>query len=110
MLIGDIIVLKIQISKSNFSIPRTTNILIQPYFTPTKGSNAQHLVEYKKKTIAPGNKKSGSVIQQPMHSYVCGINLRSESSIVMSVLLLARIGVPEFERNVFIEQKVNMTN
>ena len=33
------------------------------------------------------NKKSGNVMQQPMHSYVCDINLRSESSIVLADLL-----------------------
>ena len=32
--------------------------------TPTKRSNAQHLVEYETKKI---------VMQQPMDSYVCGI-------------------------------------
>ena len=30
-----------------------------------------------------GIKKSGNVMQQTMHSYVCGINLRSESSVVL---------------------------
>ena len=35
------------------------------------------------------NKKSGNVIQQPMHSYHCGKNLRPESSLVLSDLLFA---------------------
>ena len=48
-------------------------------------------------------------MQQPMHSYVCGINLRSESFLILSDLLFAKIGVPEFERNVFIPRKENMT-
>ena len=34
-------------------------------------------------------KKSGNVLQQPKHSYVGGINLRSESSLVLSDLLFA---------------------
>ena len=39
-------------------------------------------------TTAPGeNKKTGNVMQQPMHSCICGINLRSESSLVLSELL-----------------------
>ena len=54
---------------------------------PTKQSNAQHLVEYKKKLHQGENQKSGNVMQQPMHYYVCGINLRSESSLVLSDLL-----------------------
>ena len=48
-------------------------------------------------------------MQQTMHSYVCGINLRSESSVVLSDLHFAKIVVPEFDRNVFISRKVNMT-
>ena len=58
----------------------THNIII----TPTKPSNAQHLEEYKKQQLLlqEENKKSGNVMQQPMHSYVCGLNLRSESSLV----------------------------
>ena len=47
-------------------------------------------------------------MQQTMHSYVCGINLRSESSFVLSDLHFAQKGVPEFDRNVFIARKVNM--
>ena len=46
-------------------------------------------------------------MQQPMHSYVCGIKLRSESSLEMSELFSRKTGVPEFDRNVFIAQKVN---
>ena len=37
---------------------------------------------------AEENKKLGNVMQQPMHSYVCGINLRSESSLILLDLLL----------------------
>ena len=55
-------------------------------FTPTKRSNAQHLVEYQKQFLQEENQKSGNVMQQTMHSYVCGINLRSESSLVLSDL------------------------
>ena len=33
--------------------------------------------------------KSGNVMQQTMHSYVCGINLRLESSLVLSDLHFA---------------------
>ena len=56
---------------------------------PTKGSNAQHLVEYYKQLNQEGNRKSGNVMLQPMYSYVCGINLRPESSLVLSDLLFA---------------------
>ena len=35
------------------------------------------------------NQKSRNVMLQPMHSYDCGINLRSESSLVLSDLLFA---------------------
>ena len=48
-------------------------------------------------------------MQQTMRSYVCGINLRSENSLVLSDLHFAEIGVPEFAKNVLIVQKVNMT-
>ena len=41
-------------------------------YTPTKRSNAQHLVEYYKQLLQDWNKKSGNAMQQPMHSYVCG--------------------------------------
>ena len=33
------------------------------------------------------NKKLENVIQQPMHSYICGINLKSESCLVLSAFL-----------------------
>ena len=36
-------------------------------------------------------------MQQTMHSYICGINLRSESSLVLSDYILCKIGVPEFD-------------
>ena len=54
----------------------------------------------------------GNVMQQTMHSYVCGINLRSEGSLVCrfgQIYISRKIGVPEFDRNVFIARKVNMT-
>ena len=60
-----------------------------PLYTPTKRSNAQHLVEYKKQFLQEENQKLGNVIQQTMHSYICGINLRSESSLVLSDLHFA---------------------
>ena len=59
----------------------------EPIYTPTKQSNTQHLVEYKKQLLQEENKKSRYVMHQSMHSYVCGINLRSESSLVLSDLL-----------------------
>ena len=34
-------------------------------------------------------------MQQLMNSYVCGINLRSESSLVCRIYFLRKIGVPE---------------
>ena len=52
-------------------------------------------------------------MQQTMHSYVCAIKLRSKNYLVLSDLHFAsrKIGVhvPEFDRNVFIARKVNMT-
>ena len=53
----------------------------------TQDTNAKHLVEYLKQLLHEENKKSGNAMQQPMHSYVCGINLKSESSLVLSDLL-----------------------
>ena len=49
----------------------------------------QHLVEYQKQILQEENQKSGNVMQQTMHSYVFGINLRSESSLVLSDLHFA---------------------
>ena len=42
------------------------------------------------------NKKSGNVMQQPMDSYVCGINTSSESIPIMSNLpfVLSNSGTP----------------
>ena len=40
-----------------------------------------------------------------MHSYVCGINLRSESSFVLPDYISRKIGVSEFDRNVFYRAK-----
>ena len=49
-------------------------------------------------------------MQQNMHSYACGKNLKSESSLVLSDLHFScKIGVPELDMNVFIVRKVNMT-
>ena len=41
-------------------------------------------------------------MQQPMHSYVCGINMRSESSLFCQIYFSHKIGVPELDRNMFI--------
>ena len=57
--------------------------------TSTKRPNAQHLVEYLKQFLQEENQKLGNVMQQTMHSCVCGINLRSESSLVLSDLHFA---------------------
>ena len=57
--------------------------------TPTKQSNAQHLVEYQKQLLQEENQQSGNVMQQLMLSHLCGINLRSESYLVLSDLLFA---------------------
>ena len=59
------------------------------YDTPTKCSNAQHLVEYEKQLLYEKNQKSGNVMQQPMDSDVCGINTSSESILIRSYLLFA---------------------
>ena len=52
-------------------------------------SNAQHLVEYLKQFLQEENRKSGNFMQQTMRSNVCGINSRSESSLVLSYLHFA---------------------
>ena len=44
-------------------------------------------------------------MQQTMHSYVCGINLRSESSLVCQIYFSRKVGVPEFDTNMFIARK-----
>ena len=46
-------------------------------------------------------------MQQTMHSYVCGINLRSEILLFCQIYISRKIGVPEFDRNVFIRGKVS---
>ena len=46
------------------------------------------LVKYEKQLPKEENKKSGNAMQKLMDSYVCGINKRSESSLVLSNLLL----------------------
>ena len=79
-------------------------------YTPTNRSNAQHLVEYEKQLLYEENKKSGNVMQQPMDSYVCGTNLRSESSLVLSDLLFRVKYVYQNSTGTsFFARKVNMT-
>ena len=57
---------------------------------PTKWSNAQHLIKYEKQLPYEENKKSGNVMQQPMDSYLCGINTSSESILFRSYLFFAQ--------------------
>ena len=64
---------------------------IRLQYTPTKRSNAQHLVEYEKQLLYEENLNSGNVMQQPMDSFVCGINSSSESILIRSYLLSARL-------------------
>ena len=61
--------------------------------TPTKRSNAQHLDEYEKQLLYEENTNSGNVMQQPMISYVFGMNLSSESILIRSYLLFAQINM-----------------
>ena len=70
-------------------------------FTPTKKSNAQHLVEYEKQLLYEENKKSGNVMQQPMYYYVCGINTSSESILIRSYIntFLSNSGTPILREN-----------
>ena len=58
--------------------------------TPTKRSNAQHMVEYLKQLFYEENQKLLNVMQQPMDSCLCGINTSSESILIRSYLLFAR--------------------
>ena len=75
------------LNKSNFL---NNAVVSTDYFhTPTKGSNAQHMVEYEKQLLYEEYQKSGNVMQQPMDPKVYGLNLRTESSLVLSDLLLA---------------------
>ena len=60
-------------------------------YTPTKRPNAQHLVEYEKQLLYEENQNSGNVMQQPMDSYVCCMNSSSESILIRSYLLFARL-------------------
>ena len=53
-------------------------------------------------------KNSENVILQPIHWYACGINSRSERSLVQSDLLLAKMYLIEFDRNMLIARKVNI--
>ena len=55
------------------------------FCTPTKRSNAQHLVEYQKQLLYEENKKSGNDMQQPMDSCVCSINTSSESILISHI-------------------------
>ena len=50
-------------------------------------SNIQPDVEHEKQELYEENQKSGNVMQQPMDSYVCGINMSSESILSRSNLL-----------------------
>ena len=54
--------------------------------TPTKRSNAQHLVEYEKQFLQEENQKPGNVTQQTMHSYVCGIKTQESIGFCMTFL------------------------
>ena len=44
----------------------------------------------KKELLYQENEKMANVMQQPMDSYVCGINTSSESILLRSYLLFAR--------------------
>ena len=57
------------------------------FYTPTKQSNAQHLVKYEKQLLCEDNQKSGNIMQQPLDSYICGINTSSESILIRSYFL-----------------------
>ena len=53
------------------------------------------------KTIPPRRvSKVGNVMPQNMHSYICGINLRSENS--CQIYFPRKIGVPKFDKNMLI--------
>ena len=70
--------------------------------------NAQDLVEYYKQFLQEDKRKSGNVMLQPMYSYVFGI--RGQTILAFCQIYFSRkIGAPEFDRNVFIARKVNMT-
>ena len=79
----------------------------------TKQSNAQHLVEYEKQMIYEENQTSGNFMQQPMDSYVCGINTSSESILIRSYALFAlqthscRIRVHLLRREVTLTKRGN---
>ena len=62
---------------------------LDPEFKPTKRSNAQHLVEYLKQLLQEEKKKIWECHATAYATYVCGKNLRSESSLVLSDLLFA---------------------
>ena len=64
---------------------RRTSVSKKNLITPIKRSNAQHMVE--KQLLYEENKKWGNVMKQPMDSYVCGINTRSESILIRLYLL-----------------------
>ena len=52
--------------------------------TPTKRPN-------EKQSLQEDNQKSGNAMQQSLHSYVCGINLRSERPLVQVVRFTFRV-------------------
>ena len=63
-------VVEIEILKSSFDEIYVETFSENTYFhiiiTPSKGSNAQHLVEYEKQLLYEENQKSGNVMQQPI--------------------------------------------
>ena len=78
--------------------------LLLAYATPTKRSNAQHLVEYEKQLIYEANPKSGNVMQWIPTSVV-----QNGSQKVLSfcqIYFSCKIRVPEFDRNVFIARNM----
>ena len=62
-----------------------------PKFTPTKRSNAQHLIENEKQLLFEENQKSENVMQQPMDSCVCGINTSYESILIKVIFIFCAI-------------------
>ena len=66
---------------------------------PSERSNAQHLVEYEKQLLYEENQTSGNVMQQPMHSYVCGINRSSGSILITHYVIFTFHAINEFLSN-----------
>ena len=63
---------------------RVADNISRDWRTPTKRPNEKQLLQEE-------NKKSGNVMQQSLHSYIYGINLRSESSLVQVVRFTFRV-------------------